>query len=102
MHMNNKLNKRDAVALDVLKAGGYFKKALERRGYRGGLKFQTRLYDAQNNRVSGCGSATLKALSAFLGGSLAYSIGCAGTVERWALVIPTDAAGAVAHDQREQ
>lgn len=58
-----KLDARARRALDVLDAGGYFRKALE-RSYTGGEKFRARLYDADRQPVAGIGSATLHALEA--------------------------------------
>lgn len=48
-------------ALEVLKAGGYFRKALETQ-YRGGEKFEMRLRNAQGEVVKGFGYATFYAL----------------------------------------
>lgn len=48
-------------ALETLKAGGYFRKALE-RSYHGGEKFKTRLYTAGGDVVKGVGEVTFYAL----------------------------------------
>ena len=51
------LNKREELALDTLKAGGYFRKALE-TGYQGREQFAMRLRDASGQVVKGVGYAT--------------------------------------------
>ena len=52
---------KTAKALETLKAGGYFRKALE-RSYHGGEKFKTRLYTAGGDVVKGVGEVTFYAL----------------------------------------
>lgn len=51
------LNKREELALDTLKAGGYFRKALE-NGWQGREQFVMRLRDANGQIVKGVGYAT--------------------------------------------
>ena len=46
------MNKRFETALEVLREGGYFRKALE-TNYHGVEKFVTRLYTADNKVVKG-------------------------------------------------
>lgn len=52
---------KTAKALETLKAGGYFRKALE-RSYLGGEKFKTRLYTAGGEVVKGIGEVTFYAM----------------------------------------
>ncbi len=52
---------RETKAIEVLRAGGYFRKALERH-YFGGEKFATHLYDSNRRRVAGIGVTTKMAL----------------------------------------
>lgn len=52
---------KTAKALETLKAGGYFRKALE-RSYQGGEKFATRLYAANGDVVKGVGAVTFYAM----------------------------------------
>jgi hypothetical protein len=51
------LSARAEKAVEILKAGGYFRKQLETQ-YRGGEKFQMRLRDAQHQIVKGFGFQT--------------------------------------------
>lgn len=53
-------NRREMAAIEVLKAGGYFRRALERH-YLGGEKFRTRLRRADGSIVPGVSGATLNA-----------------------------------------
>jgi len=46
------------TAMEVLTAGGYFRKQLERDGYTGREQFHTRLRDAQGHVVKGIGFRT--------------------------------------------
>ena len=55
------LSSRAKRALDVLKAGGYFRKQLE-RGFRGREQFQTRLRAADRSVIPGIGFSTLEEL----------------------------------------
>lgn len=55
--MEAQLSSRAQQAVEVLKAGGKFRKALETQ-YRGGEKFQMRLRDAQGRVVKGFGFQT--------------------------------------------
>lgn len=55
--MEKQLSKRAAKALEVLEAGGKFRKALETQ-FRGGEKFEMRLKDAQGQVVKGIGYQT--------------------------------------------
>lgn len=55
--MADQLSKRAEQALEVLKAGGKFRKALETQ-YRGGEKFAMHLYDAGGKVVKGFGFQT--------------------------------------------
>jgi hypothetical protein len=52
---------KKAIALEILAAGGYFRKALE-SSYYGGEKFATRLYRPGRIAVKGIGIKTLWAL----------------------------------------
>jgi hypothetical protein len=52
---------RAQQALEVLKAGGYFRYALE-RAYHGGEKFKMRLRDANGHIVQGIGYQTKREL----------------------------------------
>lgn len=52
------MSKRNETAIEVLKNGGFFRKALE-RNYHGGETFVTRLRDAQGRVVKGVGCKTL-------------------------------------------
>ncbi len=51
------MTKREAMAVEVLRAGGYFRKALE-RSWQGGEKFVTRLRTANGQVVKGVGAST--------------------------------------------
>lgn len=51
------ISKRAQRALEVLRAGGYFRKQLE-RAYQGGEQFKTRLRDASGNTIAGFGFQT--------------------------------------------
>jgi recombinational DNA repair protein RecT len=55
--MEQQLSKRAAKALEVLEAGGKFRKQLETQ-YRGGEKFEMRLKNAQGQVVKGIGYQT--------------------------------------------
>lgn len=54
------MGKREATAVEVLKAGGFFRKALESTYM--GEKFVTRLKTATGGTVSGVGAATFQKL----------------------------------------
>ena len=56
---------RETVALEVLRAGGFFRYALE-RGYHGGEKFKMHLHAANRSVVKGIGHATKRALESAL------------------------------------
>lgn len=58
MNIPNNLNKREALALEVLQDGGYFRKQLE-TGYMGREQFRTRLRDKAGRVVRGVGVSTL-------------------------------------------
>ena len=55
------MNKKVEKALEVLKAGGYFKYALE-KGWHGGEVFKWHLYNANHHIVKGYGHAAAHAL----------------------------------------
>jgi hypothetical protein len=55
------MSKRNEKAIEVLKAGGFFRKMLE-RSYMGGEKFVTRLIAADRSVVKGVGASTFRAL----------------------------------------
>ena len=56
------LNKREELALDTLRAGGYFRKALE-SGWQGREQFVMRLRGANGQVVKGVGYATWSKLN---------------------------------------
>jgi hypothetical protein len=51
------MSKREKVALEILQAGGYFRKQLE-RGYFGREQYTCRLYTAEKCLVKGVGFQT--------------------------------------------
>ena len=53
-----KLSKRANDAIEIMKQGGYFRKALETNRYTMREQFETRLYDANRNRIRGIGIKT--------------------------------------------
>ena len=59
---NQKLSTRATKAIEILKAGGYFRKALETQ-YRGGEKFTTRLRYHNGQVAKGFGFQTEAELS---------------------------------------
>lgn len=52
------MSPRAINAIEVLLAGGYFRKALEASRPGWGEKFKTHLYDSQGRRVRGIGQST--------------------------------------------
>ena len=87
------MNKRTQLALETLRNGGYFKRALE-ANFRGHMKFVTRLYESRGFVVTGCGAATLDVVKK-LGLVTPFTFG--STYERWSYITP---AQQVEQDQR--
>lgn len=59
------MNKREQQAIEVLKSGGYFRRALATQ-WRGGEKFETHLYAANGLKVPGIGYQTKVNLESML------------------------------------
>jgi len=91
-----KTNKRNALAVSTLQAGGRFVRKLE-PNFRGHLKFTTRLVDAHGSTVAGVGFATMNELR---NAGLIDTVIFSGTFETWAIRSEfSTPAAAVAFDQ---